>query len=1492
MEATLLEKIERIISFVSQSPENALPEFVKFKAKYPPLLSGAHTRAFLSFALGSINLKECVEKLTKLRTPSKVCGALLQRHDLLWKCEECSIIPNCCFCTSCYVPAFHKDHKVSFSLGGAGTCDCGDPNCVKLETCCPIHSKKEPEPDNTEMLKILGNYISQATPEIIKSFVEDLHIVFCEICDMEPNNLKETLVNISNALEALGVIMECHSALQNIVCQELMRKTEGHVTKHKCFNEIPDSKSEIHQCKCTALQGIVRNIQKLSSYKNLCASYKEIAKKNSLFGKSVFEAYFAFYEEIALFNENLSQDLEDVCYQIIENKQFVQEVLLKYYRNYLSAFEKIVQNYITDKKKENTPLYFLYATFVSLIMHYHYNNNFLIEQTDFYTEFIRIGSKLQLADFLYGGTHIRGSFFITSIFAYGQIGYNFTNLLKTKEIFVKFKSLILSDYEKCNYKENIGLSSKFCLDNTLYRLLGIWLNKFVNYELDKNTPISEIRKKLCDLFECADLDSILKCVIYPTMQIMINACKYSAGYLVSSFSEDQKESLEIYYSRKANTFLHDLITIQNCITLLNDTAFIQHILFEYPFTNITDQNGKIIEIDAPKYLESIYHLIGTIILNETSHKYIYMTSNIRYSNRDLNTENIFLYRFLLRSEIMFLLMQEKYESEKFKFIQLQELIINDLPYEFRVNQIEDELSSFLSINSGKSGYTINSECLKFISLFNFTSVKQLHSFDQNYKNILSHLKISKLDIFEIMNNENMSKIKEEILHKLSENKEMIKKLVEIIISKNSIYQAEFTKIFAICILYAFTMRNNTKITEFIKENELIENLQNISKSKDLYDIPISKLIQKLIISHLPIEIPAKLLSEKPEILKNEERKQKQLEILKKFESQRKKFTEVNKDAILLEKSPEKQDILKEEKILCGICRENIRKNDAKCECKEKIHCEHNSERPFGQICFMSQVNILAHVLRQETEKISYSYRLKKSYVDLVFYDTNLAKISKNGLSLTTCGHYMHIECMRKYKEELEKNNKSLACPICKIKANLLIPYINENTKICMQNMNGISEIFKIIMKTFAKNETNVENFGLEDFLDIYEILQNSVLYMINSTEIIGIEHILKNQGILLGELILLFKKACPSYLLRKLYEKNDELKDTKSIFSCEILKKIINDLILKKDLKIEKFKEIIWILYNQSLIKCAFEHENLKKNVGEINEKNIFDEILISQKEDKEKIEFYIYKFFEKYILAYAILEKWDLEQCEKLIKIIENEKISTKFEIFGKMLNLNENLYDIVREISKITINDENLLKEILKYTEEVKQIVEKKEKIEDSKNKIINFLIDARISTKIGNLTFNLINLPEDYEQYLIRYNSINCENCGKNVPKKCVCLICGEIICYNSECCKNIEAVAHAVFCNLGRGVFSSIYQGNLILVSNMRSIEDDSGLYKNNLGDDVCSYLAQRGEKQSTRLSKYKLDKKKYDKIKEIIIQGQELQALDSAAMKNPQMCAIF
>ncbi|CAI7929638.1 unnamed protein product, partial [Closterium sp. NIES-54] len=61
--------------------------------------------------------------------------------------------------------------------------------------------------------------------------------------------------------------------------------------------------------------------------------------------------------------------------------------------------------------------------------------------------------------------------------------------------------------------------------------------------------------------------------------------------------------------------------------------------------------------------------------------------------------------------------------------------------------------------------------------------------------------------------------------------------------------------------------------------------------------------------------------------------------------------------------------------------------------------------------------------------------------------------------------------------------------------------------------------------------------------------------------------------------------------------------------------------------------------------------------------------------------------------------------------------------------------------------------------------------------------------------------------------------CRNCGQKPPNPAVCLCCGELLCYNSSCCRpdgRGECYRHALRENGGTGLFLVMQSTQLVLI----------------------------------------------------------------------------
>eukprot|EP00826_Nyctotherus_ovalis_P007463 TRINITY_DN11873_c0_g1_i1.p1 TRINITY_DN11873_c0_g1~~TRINITY_DN11873_c0_g1_i1.p1 ORF type:complete len:153 (-),score=21.24 TRINITY_DN11873_c0_g1_i1:30-488(-) len=104
--------------------------------------------------------------------------------------------------------------------------------------------------------------------------------------------------------------------------------------------------------------------------------------------------------------------------------------------------------------------------------------------------------------------------------------------------------------------------------------------------------------------------------------------------------------------------------------------------------------------------------------------------------------------------------------------------------------------------------------------------------------------------------------------------------------------------------------------------------------------------------------------------------------------------------------------------------------------------------------------------------------------------------------------------------------------------------------------------------------------------------------------------------------------------------------------------------------------------------------------------------------------------------------------------------------------------------------------------------------------------------ISTK---QEFCFTELEEDYMDLQMMHYKRECKNCGRRVIWSALCLLCGEIVCYNNKCCED-EIIHHSKICSEGTGVFLYFSENKIILVSGNISATTSSP-YKNRYGANI-------------------------------------------------------
>ena len=212
--------------------------------------------------------------------------------------------------------------------------------------------------------------------------------------------------------------------------------------------------------------------------------------------------------------------------------------------------------------------------------------------------------------------------------------------------------------------------------------------------------------------------------------------------------------------------------------------------------------------------------------------------------------------------------------------------------------------------------------------------------------------------------------------------------------------------------------------------------------------------------------------------------------------------------------------------------------------------------------------------------------------------------------------------------------------------------------------------------------------------------------------------------------------------------------------------------------------------------------------------------------ENKEEIK----KIFMSNILI-LIFFNFYIEKKENLDNFFNDEMTLNKaFELFDLKYTIFLSFFDAVKEENdkynfNVTVN-------FIKSNELFKNLVEKFEKN--------NTIIKETDMRYLELPKFNIIELPNNYNDFIERYISINCINCKQNKEKYLICLFCEAKLCIDKQCIskykeqENNSFMIHAKLCTNYQGLFIS-NDSRIIFVLKDKIIKSKNFIYLNSHGE---------------------------------------------------------
>ena len=1326
-----------------------------------------------------------------------------------YKCVDCQNDSLCLICPDCFDMNKHIGHRWEI-FKGEGFCDCGDVDILKKEGFCSKH--KGYFTDYNDMMNYVKNCfainsienINISLNNIFNLFIEKINAYYNENMDNDTKNkLEEEIFNMFDEfINFYTKIGENNSALFYLI---IFKFTENFsfLTNHKCFNyysenneikTIPSSLKEKHKCICPFFQIMINFLllrENKYNNKEFFSSFMITIKNKLILSLSYIHSF------PNLFNNNNLSKLREINYQLC-TKTFT---VLLYDEKNLFFFEEFLSEIYNNTVKNLIELkqyVFLFKLLISLkdFLEFFPNKEIILKirqnykihgmiidiicslHNAIYFEKFEDAYSERLLDCEYNGLII--ICYLTHLFDFdNKEGFNF--------IFNKFIEKIIEIKRKKENKE-IKTYSPFI---SLYRAFSIFLNRFCFFYAIKNNV---------DLIEAFNFFVSN----FPQMG--------GSNLFLFLFQELIKTFSFILYVDKfksnTNMFLYNINYFSEKIYILTDITLMKYLLMTSEvqnnfniknimnYTDIFNSNNSLKFFGTKNIFRNSKKLENLITENKANLNYINsVLKYLYYIIRD-NSSMIFLcfsYTDNFRMEYNDQVLNSLLKNDSKKFFE----IIKNKIYMFILS------SGNLIIKRKISEYLENMNHDLFEDLINQILEKDCKKEEINYKYSFSlnkeKLKFCDIDycyekrrINSLINYLTGFQSDFNLLHtyiscNITIGENMYNKLLDIFFNKENIDSfLSFYKLLVTNEKYALLKDifffDFSKILCFYVETIGIQNIDRNIKTK-LIRIFNHNKVKEINMKYIGYIKYIKKLLEIEEPVDNSEIKiNKIIDIKNKFKNKFKK----------------KEELIKNKYINNGIMREVERKVEEEikeiCQyCKKELDINLNNF--YGIICNLTS-DYFIDLLKQTPQKDR-----------------------SNSRRFLTCKHKIHFNCFFKLIERIDNsnNNKIFKCPVCLRESNILIcDYISlfkSNDNLIMKGMtlgeNNLEEFYSLNDDSTEISFSNINIIFIEDYcsklfnktIKIEELNQengnNLLKRIIKDFETFNVYYNLTSHK---KEQIIIWKNILYTY--RYLYK-------ARIINSTDFLvnefNMIYNDIINYNIFIINKYN--ISDIINKFIILLFILYDLNETNQNEI--KNIFLNNIL------------IFIFFAFYINNNAKNIEIFFKDKNTLRKAFEIFKL--KYEIFL--------LFFIESNKENQILNFENVLS-FLKESEKFKELI--------NKYNNDNNIISNKENKYLELPQFKIITLPNNYNEFLVKYMNINCTNCNKKKDIYYICLFCGCKLCADKQCStlykeKEFNSISfHTKICSGGQGFFINnnscicfVLKSELIITNNY--------IYLNALGE---------------------------------------------------------
>lgn len=164
--------------------------------------------------LGMCEPSQFISKVKRIKTPSQVCGKILEPGEHAYKCSTCENDSSCVLCVDCFEQSKHVGHSYKLIQVVGGCCDCGDPCAWDPAGFCSRHSGVDHHDD---LLKYFPADLIEVTRAVVSAMVN-------AAAQNSVERRENTSINVEiiGALNKLTKLLGC--GFGRIVIQELNKK--------------------------------------------------------------------------------------------------------------------------------------------------------------------------------------------------------------------------------------------------------------------------------------------------------------------------------------------------------------------------------------------------------------------------------------------------------------------------------------------------------------------------------------------------------------------------------------------------------------------------------------------------------------------------------------------------------------------------------------------------------------------------------------------------------------------------------------------------------------------------------------------------------------------------------------------------------------------------------------------------------------------------------------------------------------------------------------------------------------------------------------------------------------------------------------------------------------------------------------------------------------------------------------------------------------------